>query len=69
MTSQTRKQIIAIQIMPNISRNKDDKTKSKLSISMAQQSEMLYSLFYTIQVEVYQDVLKLTSTEGTDQLR
>ena len=54
--------------MPNISRNKDDKTKSKLSISMAQQSEMLYSLFYTIQVEVYQNVLKLTSTEGTDQL-
>ena len=35
---------------------------------MAQQSEMLYSLFYTIQVEVYQNVLKLTSTEGTDQL-
>ena len=69
MTSQTRKQIIAIQIMPNISRNKDDKTKSKLSISMAQQSEMLYSLFYTIQVEVYQNALKLTSTEGTDQLR
>ena len=68
MTSQTRKQIIAIQIMPNISRNKDDKTKSKLSISMAQQSQMLYSLFYTIQVEVYQNVLKLTSTEGTDQL-
>ena len=55
--------------MPNISRNKDDKTKSKLSISMVQQSEMLYSLFYTIQVEVYQNVLKLTSTEGTDQLR
>ena len=54
--------------MPNISRNKDDKTKSKLSISMAQQSQMLYSLFYTIQVEVYQNVLKLTSTEGTDQL-
>ena len=54
--------------MPNISRNKDDKAKSKLSISMAQQSQMLYSLFYTIQVEVYQNVLKLTSTEGTDQL-
>ena len=45
MTSQTRKQIITIQIMPNISINKDDKTKSKLSISMAQQSEMLHSLF------------------------
>ena len=33
--------------------------KSKLSISLDQQPKMLYSLFLYIQVEVYQNILKL----------